>query len=118
MMYIAARTEKRGPAYAVPQFQRTVLENYLTAANVLCVESACATAARNKAAEYCVITLRLLCSLSGSVAIPRSISEHSDCSRDTKGDYTGALVTRAKSLTNGIMGRSSAPAVSWPARIY
>ncbi|MDE7010467.1 MAG: DUF87 domain-containing protein, partial [Oscillospiraceae bacterium] len=33
------------------------------------------------------------------------IMESSAYSRDTKGDYTGALVTRVKSLTNGINGQ-------------
>lgn len=56
-------------------------QNYLTAANVLCVEAACATATGNKAAEYCVITLRLLCSLAGSAEIPRSISKRSGCGK-------------------------------------
>ena len=35
--------------------------------------------------------------------LPRVISE-SSYSKDTKGDYTGALVTRVSSMTNGIMG--------------
>lgn len=33
------------------------------------------------------------------------IMESSEYSKDTKGDYTGALVTRVKSLTNGINGQ-------------
>ena len=33
------------------------------------------------------------------------IMNHSAYSKDTKGDYTGALVTRLKSLTNGINGQ-------------
>lgn len=33
------------------------------------------------------------------------VMRNSDYSKDTKGDYTGALVTRAKSLTNGINGQ-------------
>lgn len=35
--------------------------------------------------------------------LPRVISE-SSYSKDTQGDYTGALVTRVSSMTNGIMG--------------
>lgn len=81
MMYIAARTEKRWPyvrCTAVPTDCIGYTEqNYLTAANVLCVESACATATGNKAAELCAITLRPLCNLVGSAEIPRSISKHS-----------------------------------------
>ena len=36
--------------------------------------------------------------------LPKIISS-SEYSADTKGDYTGALVTRVASLTNGIMGQ-------------
>ena len=56
-------------------------QNYLTAANVLCVEAACAAAIRDKGAEYCAITLRPLCNPAGSAGLLRSISKHSDCGK-------------------------------------
>ena len=85
MMYIAARTKKRWPCVRCTAVPTDCIgyagQNYLTAANVLCVEAACAAATRNKAAEYCAITLRPLCNLAGNAEIPRSISKHSGCGK-------------------------------------
>lgn len=47
-----------------------------------------------------------------------SIINSSSYSSDTKGDYTGALVTRVKSLTNGISGQIFCDCYNLPDSIY
>jgi hypothetical protein len=48
--------------------------------------------------------IRLFPSFSDILIHIRQVVQESDYSSDNKGDYTGALITRVKSLTNGING--------------